>query len=326
MPKAIRIHKPGGPEVMQWEEVPALEPKEGEVLIKHAAIGVNFIDIYYRNGTYKAPEMPFTPGVEAVGVVIRLGKGVKNAKVGDRVAYCMGPLGAYSEYRCIPEKFLVRIPGGLANEQVAATFLKGMTAHFLLRRTYIVNDQTTMLVHAAAGGVGNLLVQWGRYLGAKVIGTVGSDDKKKMVEDLGAALVINYKTEDVLQKIKDFTGGKGVNVVYDGIGKTTFETSLNSLGRFGMFVSYGQASGPVPPVDLGLLRDKGSLFMTRPTLFDYKADADEYAFSAVELFDMILARFLRLHVHHSYKLEDAAQALMELEQGKTKGSVVLVTG
>jgi NADPH2:quinone reductase len=326
MPKAIRIHQTGGPEVMKWEDVPALEPQQGEVLIKQAAAGVNFIDIYYRKGIYKAPELPFTPGVEGVGVVIRVGKGVKNARVGDRVAYCMGPLGGYAEYRCIPEKSLVKVPGGLANEQIAGCFLKGMTAHFLLRRTYIVNEQTTMLVQAAAGGVGNLLVQWGRYLGARVIGTVGSDEKKKLAQELGASLVINYKTENVVEKIKDFTGGKGVNVVYDGIGKDTFETSLNSLGRFGMFVSYGQASGPVPPVDLGVLRDKGSLFMTRPTLFDYKADADEYAFSAVELFDMILARFLRLHVHHSYKMEDAAQALTELEQGKTQGSIVLVTG
>lgn len=324
MPKAIIIDAPGGPDVMKWRDAPVPEPGDEEVLIKQTAVGMNFLDIYYRSGMYPLERYPFTPGIEGCGIVIRPGKKTKHVMVGDRVAYAMGPLGAYAEYRVIPESFLVRVPHDISNEQAASVLFRGLTAHYLVRRTYNVNADSTVLVHAAAGGVGGLICQWAKYLKATVIGTVGSDDKISTAHEFGCDAVINYRTENVAARVRDITGGKGANVAYDAVGKDTFDASLDSLARFGMFVSYGQSSGPIPAFDIGELRNRGSLFATRPSVFDYKEDFDEYHFSAAEVFDMVLRRHLRLHIMQSFYLEDAAFAHTQLEQGKTKGPSVLI--
>lgn len=307
---------------MQWREMPVPEPAENEVLIKHTAVGLNFIDVYHRRGIYQPPKYPFIPGVEGCGVVIRAGKKTKHVMVGDRVAYAIAPLGAYAEYRVVPEDTLVRVPHDLSNEQAASVLLRGLTAHYLVKRAYNVNPGSVVLVHSAAGGVGSLVSQWAKYLGATVIGTVGDDAKVAPALEFMCDHVINYRKEDVAKKVRDITSGKGANVVYDAIGKDSFDMSINSLARFGMFVSYGQSSGAVPPVDLGLLRDKGSLFMTRPSLFDYKSDFDEYHLSAAEVFDMVLRRHLRLHIMQTFHLEDAAYAHAQLEARKTVGPSV----
>jgi NADPH2:quinone reductase len=324
MPHAIRVHTPGDSSVLRWDTVETPAPKEGEVLIRHLAVGVNFIDIYYRKGLYPAPSVPFIPGFEGVGVVVRPGPGCEYAKIGDKVAYCMGPMGAYSEFRTIPERYLVKVPGGIAPEQIASHMLRGMTAHFLVKRTYRVNSDTKVLVHAAAGGTGSLIVQWAKYLGATVIGGVGSETKRQTAEQLGCdAVVVTGAGTAWADQVRQLTNGQGVNVVYDGVGQSTWDGSLHALSRFGMMVSFGQSSGPIPPVDLGVLRDKGSLFVTRPTLFDYKQDKDEYYYSAVEFFDMVLARHLRLNVAESFALKHAAQAHDALESRRLQGACVL---
>jgi NADPH2:quinone reductase len=326
MPKAMVVHAIGGPEALQWEDVSAPTPGEGEVLIKQSAIGLNYIDVYYRNGTYAAPQLPFTPGFEGCGVVIRTGPGVKLLNVGDRVAYAKGPIGAYSEYRAIHQENLVRVPHDLADQQVAGVLLRGLTAHYLVCRTYRVHKGAIALVYGAAGGTGGLVAQWCHHIGATVIGVVGRAEKKELATTFGCDLVIDSSSENIVERVKDFTKGAGVHVVYDAIGKDTFEASLDCLMPFGMFVSYGQSSGPVPPVDLSELQRRGSLFMTRPSLFHYKRDTEEYQLSAATVFDMILRRHLRVHVMQTYNLEDAAYAHQQLESRQTQGPSVLVVG
>lgn len=324
MPKAIVVHQAGGPEVLQWQDVPVPQPGEGEVLIKQSAVGLNYIDIYFRTGLYPPPQYPFTPGFEGCGVVIRTGPGVRFAQVGDRVAYAKGPLGAYAEYRAVKEENLVKVPNDISDEQAAGILLRGLTAHYLTCRTYRVGPHTVALVYAAAGGTGGLVAQWCKHLGATVIGVVGSEEKRALAQQFRCDHVINYKTENIVQKVKEYTKGAGVHVVYDAVGKATFQASLDSLMPFGMMVSYGQASGPVPPFDLSELQKRGSLFITRPTMFDYKRDSEEYQLSAAMVFDMILRRHLRIHVMQTYYLEDAAYAHQQLEGGLTQGPSVLV--
>jgi len=324
MPKRMVVHEAGGPEVLKWEEAPVEKPGECEVLIKQSAIGLNYIDIYYRNGTYAPPQYPFTPGFEGCGIVIRTGPGVRFIKVGDRVAYAKGPLGAYSDYRVIHQDNLVRVPHDISDAQAAGILLRGLTAHYLTCRTYRVHQGTIALVYAAAGGTGGLVAQWCHHIGATVIGVVGSAEKKELATTFGCDLVIDASSEDIVERVKDFTKGAGVHVVYDSIGRDTYQHSLDALMPFGMFVSYGQSSGPVPPVDLSELQRRGSLFMTRPSLFHYKRDTEEYQYSAATVFDMILRRHLRIHVMQTYQLEDAAYAHEQLESRKTQGPSVLL--
>ncbi len=324
MPHAIMVEQPGGPEALQWREVPLPNPAPNEVVIKQTAIGLNYIDIYLRSGLYKAPQYPFVPGFEGAGVVIAVGSEVEFLGIGDRVAYGMGPLGAYSEFRAMPEEKLVKIPKELTDEQAAGMMLQGLTAQFLLRQTYRVHANSVILVQAAAGGVGLFLVQWAKALGATVIGTVGSAAKAEYVRDVGADYVINYTTENVPEAVRRATHRQGVDVVYDGVGQATFMDSLDCLRPLGMMVSFGQASGSVPPFDLGLLREKGSLVITRPSLFDYFRDAVSYQAAAGELIDVVVNRKLRLHILQSYYLQDAAFAHAEMEARHTMGKSVLV--
>lgn len=323
MTKAIVIHTPGGPEVMKWEAVTLPPPGEGEVLIRHTAIGLNYIDVYYRTGLYPAPS-PFTPGMEASGVVVKCGPGVSLFKEGERVAYALGPLGAYSQERVIHEKYLMKLPDEISDQLAAGLMVKGLTAHYLVRRTFMLNKNHTILVHAAAGGVGLLLCQWAKYLGARVIGTVSSPEKAELAKQNGCEFPIIYKSENVVERVKEITGGRGVNVVYDSVGKDTFMDSLDCLMRFGMMVSYGQASGPIPPFDIGLLARKGSLFLTRPSLAHYKEDTQEYIVSCAEMFDLVLSGDLRIHIRQSYYLHDAPAAHRDLESRKTEGSTILI--
>lgn len=325
MPKAIRIYTPGGPESMKWEEVPMPEPGQGEVLIRQTAIGLNYIDVYHRTGLYPLPA-PFTPGQEGVGIVEKVGEGCEYFKPGDRVAYAGGPVGAYAEYRTIPENILVSVPAGISDALAAGLMVKGLTAHFLVRRTFMVGKGHNVLVHAAAGGVGLLLCQWAKLLGANVIGTVGSEEKAELARQNGCDFPILYKSEDVVAKVLDYTEGKKCNVVYDSVGKDTFMQSLDCLMNFGLMVSYGQSSGKIPPFDISLLVQKGSLFLTRPSLMHYKADQAEYILSCNEMYDHVLAGRLKIHIKQTYYLSDAASAHRDLEARKTQGATVLVVG
>lgn len=270
MTHAIRVHEYGGPETLTWEEVEVGEPGPGEIRVKQTAIGLNYIDVYVRTGLYPQDALPFVPGMEGAGVVTAVGEGVRDLKVGRRVAYA-GPIGGYAEERLIAADRVVRVPQGVSDETAAAIMLKGMTAQYLLRRTYKVGPDTTLLFHAAAGGVGMIACQWAAALGAKVIGTVGSAGKALIARSHGCTHVINYREEDVVAKVQAYTKGEGVDVVYDSVGKDTFPASLDCLKRRGMWVSFGQASGPVPEFRINLLAQKGSLFATRPALGDYIA-------------------------------------------------------
>ena len=321
MSHAIRIHSTGGPEVLQWEpaEVPA--PGPGEVLVAHRAVGLNYIDVYHRNGTYPV-NLPATPGLEAAGVVEALGKGVEHLAPGDRVAYAGGPLGAYSERRVIPADRLVRLPDAIGFDAGAAMMLQGMTAQYLLRRTYRVKAGDTILVHAAAGGVGLILCQWARHLGATVIGTVGSDAKAELARAHGCEHPIVYTREDFHARVLELTGGAKLPVVYDSIGRDTFSKSLDCLAPFGTMVLYGAASGPVPPFDLGQLAQKGSLYVTRPTLFTYTAKRADLEATAAEIFDVVQRGIVKVSIHQRYALSDAAQAHRDLEARRTTGSTV----
>jgi NADPH2:quinone reductase len=274
MTKAIRVHKYGGPDTLVWEGVEVGDPGPGQIRIKQTAVGLNFIDVYVRTGLYPQDALPFVPGMEGAGIVTAVGEGVRDLKLGRRVAYA-GPIGAYSEERVIAADRVVRIPEGVSDEMAAAIMLKGMTAQYLLRRTYKVGPETTLLFHAAAGGVGMIACQWANALGATVIGTVGSAGKALIARSHGCTHVINYREEDVVEKVKKHTKGEGVDVVYDSIGKDTFPMSLNCLKHRGMWVSFGQASGPVPEFRINLLAQKGSLFATRPALGDYIATRKE---------------------------------------------------
>lgn len=323
MTKAIRVHEYGDPEVLTWEEVEVGDPGPGQVRVKQTAIGLNFIDVYGRTGLYPQDELPFIPGMEGAGVVTAVGEGVRDLKVGRRVAYA-GPIGAYAEERLIAADRVVRIPEGVSDETAAAIMLKGMTAQYLLRRTYKVGPETTLLFHAAAGGVGMIACQWAASLGATVIGTVGSAGKALIARSHGCTHVINYREEDVVAKVKEYTKGEGVDVVYDSIGKDTFPMSLDCLKRRGMWVSFGQASGPVPEFRINLLAQRGSLFATRPALGDYIATRKELVATANDLFGVIAKGKVRVEVNQTYPLAEAERAHRELEGRLTTGSTLLI--
>lgn len=324
MSKAIRIHQIGGPEQMRWEDVDVGAPAPGQVLLRQTAVGLNYIDVYHRTGLYPLPSLPAVLGMEAAGVVEAVGPGVSGLRPGQRVAYASPPVGAYAERRLMPADRLVLVPDGIDDVQAAGMMLQGMTAQYLLRRTYRVQPGDAILVQAAAGGVGQILCQWGRHLGATVIGTVGSDEKAEIARAAGCAHVIVYSRENFAEKVREITGGAGVAVVYDGVGKSTFQGALDSLAMLGMLVSYGNASGPVPPFEPAILSQKGSLFFTRPTLMHYTAKAEDLQASARELFDVVGSGAVRIKVSQTYPLSEAAQAHRDLEARKTTGSTVLL--
>lgn len=323
MPHAIRIHATGGPEVLHWEDVGVGEPAPNEARVRHAAVGLNFIDIYFRTGLYPTP-LPAGLGIEAAGVVEAVGSAVTEVKPGDRVAYAGGPVGAYAEVRNLPADRLVKLPDSIDFKTAAAMMLQGMTAQYLLRRTYPVQPGDTILIQAAAGGVGLIVCQWAKALGATVIGTVGSDDKAALARAHGCDHPIVYSRENFTQRVREITGGAGVPVVYDSIGKDTFTGSLDCLRPLGMMVSFGNSSGPVPPVDLLELGKRGSLFITRPSLMTYTAKRPDLLASAQELFAMVDSGRVRIEVNQTYALKDAAQAQIDLAARKTTGSTVLL--
>ena len=322
MPYAIRIHEYGGPETLKWEEVQVGDPGPGQVRVRHTAVGLNFIDTYHRSGLYPMP-LPLTLGSEGAGVVEAVGPGVKEFKVGDRVAYA-SLIGAYSEVALRPADRLVKIPPGIDDKVAAAIMLKGMTAWYLVRRTYKVKEGDTILVHAAAGGVGQILSQWAKHLGATVIGTVGSDEKAPLAKKAGCRHVIVTSKEKFVDRVKKITKGQGVPVVYDGVGKDTFMDSLDCLSPLGLMVSFGNASGPVPPFNIGILAQKGSLFLTRPTLATYTAKREDLVRAARELFSVVKSKAVKVHINQTYPLREAAQAHRDLEARKTTGSTVLL--
>ena len=323
MNRAIRIHETGGPEVMTWEGIEAGEPGPGEVLLRHTAIGLNYIDTYHRSGSYPLPELPAVLGREAAGVVQAVGAGVSESKPGDRVAYALHP-GSYSEVRRIPADVLVPLPDDIDDRQAAAMMLKGLTAHYLLRRTHRVAPGQTILFHAAAGGVGLIACQWAKHLGATVIGTVGTSRKAELARTHGCDHPIVYTQENFVERVKEITGGRGVSVVYDSVGKATFEGSLDCLAPLGLLVSFGQASGPVPPLTIMTLASRGSLFLTRPTLATYIARREDLLSAAQELFEVVRLGAVKIEVQQTYGLSDAAQAHRDLESRKTTGSTVLI--
>ena len=325
MAKAIRFHATGGPEVLRYEDVEVGEPKEGEARVRHTAIGVNYIDIYHRTGLYPLP-LPSGLGVEGAGVVEAVGKGVAHVKRGDRVAYALGAPGGYAEVRVMATDRLVRLPDGITDRQAAGALLKGLTVQYLTRRTYPVKAGETVLVHAAAGGVGLIACQWLKALGATVIGTVGSDEKARLARAHGCDHAIVYTREDFAKRVRELTGGAGVPVVYDAVGKSAFQGSLDCLRPRGLMVTFGNASGPVPPLDLLQLSQKGSLFVTRPTLAHYTANRQELEAAARELFEVMQSGKVKVEVSASYPLAEAAQAHRDLEARKTTGSLVLLPG
>ena len=320
--KAIQVKQPGGVEALQVVDLPVPQPKSGEAVVKIAAVGVNFIDIYLREGRYKAP-LPFVDGQEAAGIVTEVGAEVKSVKPGDRVAYA-GPIGAYAEYAAVPADRLVPVPSGVSDRDAAAAMLQGMTAHYLSYDTFPLKRGQTALIHAAAGGVGLLLVQMAHNLGVRVIGTVSTDEKAQLARQAGADEIILYTKADFEAETKRLTSGKGLDVVYDSVGKTTFEKGLNVLRPRGMMVLFGGSSGAVPPFDLIQLSQKGSLFVTRPTLAHYTITREELLMRAEAVFGMIAAKKLKLRIEHTYKLEDAQQAHRDLEGRKTTGKLLLI--
>ncbi len=323
MTHAIRIHANGGPEVMRWEDVPTPEPGPAEALVQHSAVGLNYIDVYFRTGLYKSPQLPATLGMEAAGVVRAVGAEVRNVAVGDRVAYATGPIGAYATERVISADRLVKIPEGVDDRTAAAMMLQGMTAQYLLRRTYRVKAGDAIVVHAAAGGVGLILCQWAKHLGATVIGVVSTEAKAEMAREHGAAHVV-VGHEGLPAEVRRVTGGAMVPVVYDSVGKDTWGTSLDCLAPLGLMVTYGNSSGPVPPVDLGILSAKGSLYVTRPTLATYTAKPSDIEASAGELFDVVKQGAVKIRVNQTFALKDAADAHRALEARQTTGSTVLI--
>jgi NADPH2:quinone reductase len=323
MPKAIRFYKNGGPEVLQWEEVTINDPGPGEARVLHKACGLNMVDVYQRTGLYNAP-LPSGAGSEGAGVVEAVGTGVTHVKPGDRVGYAGGPLGAYSEARTMPADRLCILPEGLSFEQGAAMMLKGLTAQYLLRRTYNVQPGDTVLFHAAAGGVGLIACQWLKALGATVIGTAGSDEKCERAKQHGADYCINYRTHKFVERVKEITNNAGLPVVYDSVGKDTFHDSLDCLRPRGLMVSFGNSSGPVPPFDPALLSQKGSLYLTRPTLVTYTAKRTDLDAMSKELFDIVLSGKVKIEINQRYALKDAAQAHRDLETRKTTGSSILI--
>lgn len=323
MTHAIRFHQTGGPEVLRWEEVSLGDPAPGEVRVDHQAVGLNFIDIYHRTGLYPLP-LPSGIGLEGAGVVTAVGAGVTEFKRGDRVAYAGGSPGAYAEARNMPTDRLVKLPEAIDFKTAAAMMLQGMTAQYLLRRTYRVQPGDTILIHAAAGGVGLIVCQWAKALGANVIGTVSSDEKATLAKAHGCDHPIIYTRENFTQRVREITNGEGVPVVYDSIGKDTFFGSLDCLRPLGMMVTFGNASGPVPPLDLLELSKRGSLFVTRPTLFGYAAKRADLLNMAAELFEVVTSGKVKVEVNQTYPLKDAAQAQIDLAARKTTGSTVLL--
>ncbi|MCE3248592.1 MAG: quinone oxidoreductase [Geminicoccaceae bacterium] len=324
MTGVIRVHETGGPEVLRFEQVELGAPGRGQARVRQTAVGLNFIDVYFRTGLYPAPAVPFTPGLEAAGVVEAIGEGVGEVAVGQRVAYAAPPLGAYAEARLMPADRLVAIPDGIEDEQAAAMMLKGMTAQYLLRRTFRVQPGQTILFHAAAGGVGLIACQWAKHLGATVIGTVGSEAKAELAKAHGCDHPIRYDREDLVARVRELTGGKGVPVVYDSVGQATFERSLDCLAPLGMMVSFGQSSGKIPPLDTAVLSQKGSLFLTRPTLMTYTAARADLVAAAKELFEVVRGGAVRILVNQRFALRDAAEAHRALEGRQTTGSTVLL--
>jgi NADPH2:quinone reductase len=324
MTGVVRVHEVGGPDALRFEEIEVGSPGPGQVLLQQTAVGLNFIDVYYRTGLYPPPQLPFVPGLEAAGVVEAVGEGVRDLRVGQRVAYASPPIGAYAKRRLMPADRLVALPDGIDDETAAAIMLKGMTAQYLLRRTYRVQSGQTILFHAAAGGVGLIACQWAKHLGATVIGTVGSEAKAEVARAHGCAHVIRYDREDVVARVREITGGKGVPVVYDSVGQTTFESSLDCLAPFGMLVSFGQSSGKIAPVDLGILSQKGSLYVTRPTLMTYTAERSDLVAAANELFDVVQSGAVRIGINQRFPLRDAAAAHRALEGRRTTGSTLLL--
>ncbi|AOL04566.1 quinone oxidoreductase [Burkholderia contaminans] len=323
MPKAIRYDQPGGPEVMKWVDVEVGEPKAGEVRIRQHAVGLNYIDVYFRTGLYPQA-LPGGLGMEAAGEVTAVGEGVTTFKAGDRVAYVGQPPGAYAQERVMPAERLVKLPDGISYDDAASVMLQGLTAHYLLRRTYPVKAGDTILIHAAAGGVGLLVCQWAKALGATVIGTVGSDEKAALAKAHGCDHPIVYTRENFTQRVKEITNGAGVPVVYDSIGKDTYIGSLDCLAPLGYFVSFGNASGPLPPIDSKEFSSRGSLFFTRPTLFSYIAKRADLEAAAAELFDVILSGKVKTSINQRYPLAEVGRAHADLESRKTTGSTILV--
>ncbi len=321
--KAFQFEKPGGVSVMKWRDVEVGKPKKGEALVRHTAIGLNYIDTYHRSGLYPVP-MPSGLGTEGAGVVEAVGRGVSHVKPGDRVAYAGGPLGSYAEARVMPAHVLVKIPKGIGDEQAAAMMLKGMTTEYLIRRTYRVKKGETVLFHAAAGGVGLIAGQWLKALGATVIGTASSPAKIKLAKAHGYDHVINYTKQDFVKAVKRLTKGEGVPVVFDGVGKSTWDGSLDCLQMRGMMVSYGNASGAVPPVAPTVLSAKGSIYLTRPTLFAYVATRAELELSARSLFKVVKSGDVKIEINQTYPLKDAKKAHSDLQNRKTTGSTVLI--
>ena len=324
MVKAILVHSPGGPDVLVAKEIEVGDPGPNEVRLRQTAIGVNFIDTYHRSGLYPVPGLPFTPGMEAVGEIDAVGAEVTDFRVGDRVCYGTGPLGSYSEARVMAPDSLVRVPPSISDETAAGMMLRGLTVWYLLRSLHTLSKGETVLFHAAAGGVGLIFSQWANHIGATVIGTVGSEEKAELARSNGCHHTILYKHEDFPAKVKEITDGRGVSVVYDGVGKDTFMGSLECLQRRGLMVSFGNASGPPPSLEVGSLGPRGSLFVTRPTLFDYTGTRTELDQGCGELFDVVCSGAVQIEVGQSYGLSQAHHAHADLEAGTTAGSTILV--
>lgn len=324
MTHAIKMYTTGGPEVLSWETYDPGIPGPGEVRIIHEAIGLNFIDVYHRTGLYPLPALPAVPGLEGAGTVDSVGEGVTEFKKGDRVAYAGIPPGAYAEVRCIPAHRLVKLPDAISTHDAAGMMLQGMTARYLLKGCYAVGPGSTLLMHAAAGGVGSLVCQWARHIGATTIGTVGNAEKARLAKENGCTHTILYREEDLASAVRDITKGRGVDVVYDSVGRSTFMKSLDCLRPMGVMVSFGQSSGPVDPIDLGLLAQKGSLFLTRPSLMHYTAKREDLLAHARDLFEVIISGAVKIQIRQEYALKDAAKAHRDLEERKTTGSSILI--
>lgn len=324
MPKAIRIHETGGPEVLRWEDIPECEPQAGEVRLRQTAVGLNFIDTYHRSGLYPLESLPSGVGMEGAGVVEAVGLEVSHLQVGDRVAYAGGPIGSYAETRIMPADRLVQLPKEIDDQQGAALMLKGLTTHYLLRLCHPVKQGETILIHAAAGGVGLLACQWAKHLGATVIGTVGTAAKAELAAAHGCDHPILYQDENWVQRVRELTAGEGVPVVYDSVGRDTFEGSLDCLKPRGLMVTFGQSSGSVAPLAVHELTAHGSLFLTRPTLATYTATREDLIANAEELFDVVSKGAVKIEINQTYPLQEAAQAHRDLEGRKTTGATVLL--
>ncbi len=322
MPRAIQIHETGGPEVMRLEEVTVGEPGPGEARIRHTAVGLNYIDVYFRTGLYPSPPFPFSPGMEGAGEVLALGEGVTDLAVGDRVAYA-GPLGAYAEERIIAADRLVRTPDSVSDVTAASMMLQGMTVQYLVKSSYPVKAGDTVLFHAAAGGVGLIACQWAKHLGATVIGTVGSDEKAELARAHGCDHPIVYTRENVVERVRELTGGAGVPAVYDSVGRDTFNDSLDCLRPAGAMVSFGQSSGPIPPFEIGVLGQKGSLYLQRPTLMSYTARREDLVAMAEDLFEVVTSGAVKIRTNQTFPLGEAPDAHRALEGRRTTGSTVL---